>query len=102
MKLILIFCSTFIKKQMAQLSASCRTISTNPICKNLFLSIQIYEMKQYYTAIIFFMPAQEITPRKYRNITNIKKFKFFAALSGGYYFNYYDKATKEYKGRIYC
>jgi len=102
MKLILIFCSTFIKKQMAQLSASCRTISTNPICKNLFLSIQIYEMKQYYTAIIFFMPSQEITPRKYRNITNIKKFKFFAALSGGYYFNYYDKATKEYKGRIYC
>jgi hypothetical protein len=102
MKLILIFCLTFIKKQMAQLSASCRTISTNPICKNLFLSIQIYEMKQYYTAIIFFMPAQEITPRKYRNITNIKKFKFFAASSGGYYFNYYDKATKEYKGRIYC
>jgi len=87
---------------MAQLSASCRTISTNPICKNLFLSIQIYEMKQYYTAIIFFMPSQEITPRKYRNITNIKKFKFFAASSGGYYFNYYDKATKEYKGRIYC
>jgi len=87
---------------MAQLSASCRTISTNPICKNLFLSIQIYEMKQYYTAIIFFMPAQEITPRKYRNITNIKKFTLFAANCGAYYFNYYDKATKEYKGRIYC
>jgi len=48
------------------------------------------------------MPAQEITPRKYRNITNIKKFAIFATISGGYYFNYYDKATKEYKGRIYC
>ena len=87
---------------MAQLSASCRTIFTNPICKNLFLSYQIYEMKQYYTAIIFFMPAQEITPRKYRNIHNIENFKRFAADCGAYYFNYYDKATKQYKGRIYC
>jgi hypothetical protein len=87
---------------MAQLSASCRTIFTNPICKNLFLSVQIYEMKQYYTAIIFFMPAQEITPRKYRNIHNIENFKRFAADCGAYYFNYYDKVTKQYKGRIYC
>ena len=59
-------------------------------------------MKQYYTAIIFFNNDQEILPRKYRNITDIKKFKFFAATSGGYYFNYYDKTTKEFKGRIYC
>jgi len=87
---------------MAQLSAIYRTIFTNPICKNLFLSVQIYEMKQYYTAIIFFMPAQEITPRKYRNIHNIENFKRFAADCGAYYFNYYDKATKQYKGRIYC
>lgn len=59
-------------------------------------------MKQYYTAIIFFMPAQEIIPRKYRNIHNLENFKQFAADCGAYYFNYYDKATKQYKGRIYC
>lgn len=59
-------------------------------------------MKQYYTAIIFFYNDQEIAPRKYRNITNIKNFKLFAVISGGFYFNYYDKETKEFKGRIYC
>jgi hypothetical protein len=59
-------------------------------------------MKQYYTAIIFFYNDQEIAPRKYRNILNIEIFKRFAATSGGFYFNYYDKVTKQFKGRIYC
>jgi hypothetical protein len=59
-------------------------------------------MKQYYTAIIFFYNDQEIAPRKYRNITNIKNFTLFAINRGGFYFNYYDKVTKQFKGRIYC
>jgi hypothetical protein len=58
-------------------------------------------MKQYYTGIIFFSDDKKVSPRKYRNITNIGRFKLFTANCGGSYFNLYDKATKKFIARYY-
>ncbi len=58
-------------------------------------------MKQYYTAIIFFNKEKNEDPRKYRNINNLDNFNRFAANLGAWYYNLYDRATKQYKGRHY-
>jgi len=56
--------------------------------------------KQLYTCIMFF--PQSIKPRlsKYRNITDLDKFKRFAANRDAIYMNVYDKLTKQFIEQI--
>jgi hypothetical protein len=53
-------------------------------------------MTELYTAIIFYKPDTGITPRKYRNISNIENFAKFAIKSGGWYMNLYFKKNKKF------
>ena len=56
--------------------------------------------KQTFTAIIF---KADKTAAKYRNITNVQKFKTFAleCFPGALYINLYNKHTKQFAERIY-
>jgi len=53
-----------------------------------------------FTCIIFFEDKTK-TPAKYRNIKNLDKFKIFAFIANGIYFNVYDKQTRNFVERIY-
>lgn len=57
--------------------------------------------KQTFTAIIFF--ADNSQPYKYRGLQNLDSFKKFvlAKYTNALYYNLYDKATKNYFGRVY-
>jgi hypothetical protein len=55
--------------------------------------------KPLYTAIVFF--EDKTMPRKYRNISNIHSFAKFCKLTNAYYFNVYNKETKQYVNRVY-
>ncbi len=47
-------------------------------------------------------PVTGNTALKYRNVTNLERFKAFAEkFPGRKYINVYDKQTKAYQGRIY-
>lgn len=56
--------------------------------------------KTTFTAIIF---KADKTPAKYRNITNVQKFKMFVleCFPGALYINLYNKQTKQFAERIY-
>jgi HD superfamily phosphohydrolase YqeK len=56
--------------------------------------------KKIFTAIIF---KADKTAAKYRNITNVEKFKTFALnqFPGALYINLYYKQTKQFAKRIY-
>jgi hypothetical protein len=57
----------------------------------------------YYTAIIFFAPAAEKQPLKYRNIKNRSSLERFITSkhADAWYINYYNKATKAFVERVY-
>lgn len=54
--------------------------------------------KTTFSATIFFKPGTN-RPRKYRNITNLRKFADFAAKSGAWYMNLYDQKTGKFEAR---
>jgi hypothetical protein len=56
--------------------------------------------KPIFTAIIF---KADKTPAKYRNITNVQKFKMFVLdrFPSALYINLYNKQTKQFAERIY-
>ena len=56
--------------------------------------------KQIFTCIIFFPTAIKPGPSKYRNITDLDKFKRFAANRDAIYMNVYDKLTKQFIEQI--
>lgn len=56
--------------------------------------------KQLFTCIIFFPPTIKPGPSKYRNITDLDKFKRFAANKDAVYMNVYDKLTKKFIEQI--
>ena len=58
-------------------------------------------MKQKYNAIIFFNPEMAITPRKYRNITQLENFLIYAKKSGGWYVNLYNAKDRKFELRKY-
>lgn len=56
-------------------------------------------MTKYYTAIVFFKPETGISPRKYRNISNVENFLKFALKSDGWYVNLYFKENRKFAYR---
>lgn len=55
--------------------------------------------KTLYTAIVFF--EDKAPPRKYRNISNLTTFTNFCKMINAYYYNLYNKESKQYVERIY-
>lgn len=58
-------------------------------------------MSQLFTAIVFFKPEKQISPRKYRNIQNVNKLLKFCLNSGAWYVNLYDKRSGKFEARKY-
>lgn len=58
-------------------------------------------MKNIYSAIVFFEPELNISPRKYRKVTNLDSFADFCRISGAKYINVYEKPTKRFYCRIW-
>ncbi len=56
-------------------------------------------MKLY--TVIAFRCQGDLAPLKYRNVNNLEKCRRFLETKGVLFFNAYDKATREYAGRIY-
>lgn len=55
--------------------------------------------KEKLSATVFFKPGT-LKPRKYRNITQPKRFEAYMAAKDAYYINYYD-ARGQFKGRVW-
>jgi hypothetical protein len=55
----------------------------------------------YYTAIIFFPPAEARQPAKYRNINNLENFEAWALRQSAIYVNYYLKTSKLFSHRTW-
>lgn len=55
-----------------------------------------------YSCIVFFHEDMKRRPVKYRKVSNIERFKKFAHsdLTGWLYFNYYDRESRQYIGRV--
>jgi hypothetical protein len=58
-------------------------------------------MQTKFNAIIFFSPEMAITPRKYRNISQLQNFLNYAKKSGGWYVNLYNAKDKKFEARKY-
>ena len=58
-------------------------------------------ISQIFTAIVFFKPEKQISPRKYRNINNVQNFLKFCLKSDAWYINLYDKRSGKFEARKY-
>jgi hypothetical protein len=58
-------------------------------------------MENTYSAIVFFKPELNISPRKYRRVTNLDNFADFCRNSGANYINVYERRTKRFYCRIW-